>query len=282
MDSLGSLMEDAGLGRHAKALAALARPCVHLASVAGNGESGVGASRLGGAPDLPADTGWPVWRDRPLAFLAQVDLAGVAGLPGTDVLPEHGLLSFFYEVEEGAWGFDPADRGSFRVLYTPAGVPLRRREIPAGVPDYGRFDPAALFPSAGVTLPSWEEPAVEALEMDEADQEAYGELEIPGHPGEAAGSHQLLGWPTVIQSGYMEMECQLASNGVHMGGAAVDEERALPLVSGAGDWRLLLQLDSDDHAGMSWGDSGRLYFWIRAPDLAARDFDHVWMVLQCY
>jgi uncharacterized protein YwqG len=46
--------------------------------------------------------------------------------------------------------------------------------------------------------------------------------------------------------------------------------------------RFLLQVDSDDAAGMMWGDAGMLYFWIRDDDLAARRFDRAWCVMQCY
>jgi uncharacterized protein YwqG len=45
---------------------------------------------------------------------------------------------------------------------------------------------------------------------------------------------------------------------------------------------LLLQIDSDDAIGWTWGDAGRLYFWIRKQDLAARRFDRVWTILQCH
>jgi len=30
-----------------------------------------------------------------------------------------------------------------------------------------------------------------------------------------------------------------------------------------------------------WGDLGRIYYWIRDDDLAARRFDRSWLVLQC-
>jgi uncharacterized protein YwqG len=53
------------------------------------------------------------------------------------------------------------------------------------------------------------------------------------------------------------------------------------LRSGAADWRLLLQVDSEEHAGMVWGDAGRLYYWMRTQDLVARRFDQAWLVLQC-
>ena len=44
---------------------------------------------------------------------------------------------------------------------------------------------------------------------------------------------------------------------------------------------LLLQLDTDDDAGMTWGDCGMLYFWITKQDLEAGRFENTWMVLQC-
>ena len=54
------------------------------------------------------------------------------------------------------------------------------------------------------------------------------------------------------------------------------------LVAGPGEWRLLLQLDSDDRAKMMWGDAGMLYFWMRQEDLAQRGFDQAWLILQCH
>ena len=50
--------------------------------------------------------------------------------------------------------------------------------------------------------------------------------------------------------------------------------------SSAADWRLLLQLDTDNDAGMMWGDTGVLYFWIREQDARAKDFSKVWVILQ--
>jgi uncharacterized protein YwqG len=43
--------------------------------------------------------------------------------------------------------------------------------------------------------------------------------------------------------------------------------------------RLLLQVDAQNN-DMWWGRSGRLFFFIRAQDLAARDFGRVWAVEQ--
>jgi uncharacterized protein YwqG len=41
------------------------------------------------------------------------------------------------------------------------------------------------------------------------------------------------------------------------------------------------EINKDDFCEMMWGDCGILCFWIRKDDLAARNFDDVWMILQC-
>ena len=51
--------------------------------------------------------------------------------------------------------------------------------------------------------------------------------------------------------------------------------------AGAKDWRLLLQMDSDDDLDVMWGDAGILYFWIQADEARRGDFSNAWMILQC-
>ncbi len=81
----------------------------------------------------------------------------------------------------------------------------------------------------------------------------------------------------------MEIECQLASHGVYCGESSVHSAPEFArLRDGAGDWRLLLQLDSDDDLGVMWGDGGILYFWIREEDAQTGRFDNAWVVLQSF
>jgi Domain of unknown function (DUF1963) len=56
-------------------------------------------SRLGGMPLAPAGWRWPMEDDEPLVFLAQINCSELHGLPGTEVLPSSGLLSFFAEYD---------------------------------------------------------------------------------------------------------------------------------------------------------------------------------------
>ncbi len=63
--------------------------------------------------------------------------------------------------------------------------------------------------------------------------------------------HRLLGHAQVIQNP-MELKCQLASNGVYCGTPEdYRSERAKQLEAGAADWRLLLQIDTDE-PGPGW------------------------------
>ena len=59
-----------------------------------------------------------------------------------------------------------------------------------------------------------------------------------------------------------------------------NDPRVAELSKGAMDWQLLLQIDSDENAGMRWGNAGMLYYWIKRDDLKARHFDDTWLVLQ--
>jgi uncharacterized protein YwqG len=100
---------------------------------------------------------------------------------------------------------------------------------------------------------------------------------------EDSPNHQLLGYPDQIQ-GNMQLECQLVTHGLYCGDTSgYRDPRAAELAAGAGDWRLLFQLGTDeDGLGVMWGDVGKLYFWIRRQDLASRRFEAAWTILQCF
>ena len=235
-------------------------------------------SRLGGVLDLPPGTRWPTRKDRPLAFLAQIL---VEETPEARPLPP-GLLSFFYDADaiRQPWGFDPADRDGHRILHAGPDVDL----APANLPG---VEPAAMYVPGGVTfareltLPEHDTPAGPSLPAELRD--AYFDLleALAEHRADRAPLHRLLGHPDQVQ-GDMQTECQLVSNGLYCGDASgYDDPRAHKLREGAGAWRLVLQLDSEFvPREVTWGDGGRLFFWLRADDLATARFDRSWAILQ--
>jgi len=283
-------------GLSALDLPALALPSARLVTQrVPQDQIGLGESRIGGVPDLPQGTEWPRWlpsaqRDNilgqprnpehpePLGFIAQIDLRDVPRID--DALPESGWLYFFYDRYDEPWGFDPADRGCCRVLYADCDrSALVRAEPPADADPEHLADSCRVEFSAQLTIPN----DLETIEYDTPAFEAYEALreELTGSDGSTL--HRLLGHPEVVQNP-MELECQLASNGVNCGGPeGYESPRAQELAPGARDWRLLLQIDTDeDGPGWMWGDVGRIYFWIKRDDLTSLQFQDVWLIFQCH
>lgn len=269
----------AGLGRHAEKLERLARPAIRLRRLSvPDGPPGVGQTRLGGNPDLPASTEWPEYKGVPQSFIAQVNLAETHEYDQDGKLPDVGMLSFFYDSGQRVWGFDPSDRDGWKVVYTEASMNLAPRAFPDALPDEGRFPAITLRPEGEIAYARAELSELEAVGLDADEGSTYDEL-----VEEQAGSiHRLLGHPSPIQ-GDMQLECQLVSHGLYLGNASgYREPIAAQLRSGAVDWRLLLQIDSDEDAHMMWGDAGRIYYWMHKDAMHERRWDEARLILQCY
>lgn len=247
------------------------RPCLRLAP------GGHGLSALGGSATTVG--AWPRYRGRPLSLIAQLDLAEMRAAGGPDWLPAKGRLLFFYELEAGTWGFDPKDAGSALVRYETAMVDCVAE--PDDLPQDNRFDSRPVFFVSDTSLPSEERLEIDWKTMsahEQADLEAAIEALTPKEP-----VHQVGGYPLPVQGDGMELECQLVTSGVYAGNPSNYTKSIIDIAKpNAADWRLLLQLDTDDAAGMMWGDTGRLYFWIREQDARAGEFSKAWAILQCY
>lgn len=252
---------------------------------------GIGATRFGGAPDVPAGFVWPTFetatygddevKARPLAFLAQFNCAQLAPLDRDGLLPRAGLLSFFYELDSQRWGFDPADAGCARVCWFEDLSGLKRAEFPAGLGEDFRLPALGIRLSGEISLPEWED--FSRLYSGETDWDSLEEARAALGADLPDNCSKLLGWPDIIQSN-MTQECELVSRGYYLGSTweqipQKDVEEAAAVT----DWRLLFQLDTVEHEGfeLMFGDCGRLYFYIREADLRARRFDRVWLILQC-
>jgi len=270
---------NAGLARVAGDIAQLARPCIRFRTTSGDdNEILVGASKFGGLPDVPKDFLWPEWNNQPLSFLGQINLAAIAKNPVASPLPSSGLISFFYDCEQRTWGFDPKDKGSWRVYLFP-NQPLHRASYPASMPDYARYKPCKISTDNRLTFPGWETLYIKPLDLTDDERELYWAFDSTEGMGDYG--HQLLGHPHEVQ-GEMQLECQLASNGVNLGNPEWTQNPCVPeLELNASQWALLFQFDSDDNPGWMWGSVGCLYFWITESDLTSQRFENVWMVLQC-
>jgi len=211
-------------------------------------------------------------------IVAHIELAEIAAASKFDWLPISGRLLFFYDSEQDAWGFDPKDKGAWAVYFDPSEQPAPPAAPPPGLLSHGRYPEVAIEAAESVSFPGPERLGEAIGELSDDEWETVDERRRSDLP-----VHQIGGYPSPVQGEGMELECQLASNGVYVGdpeGYSSPEAQALQ--AGASDWQLLLQLDSNDAADMMWGDVGMLYFWVRKQDSANKDFSKVWMVLQCF
>ena len=96
------------------------------------------------------------------------------------------------------------------------------------------------------------------------------------------------GWPDVIQTSMFD-ECDLVSQGYRLGNPEnwnrIPKDIRQQAEETARDrWMLLFQLDTVEQGDfeLMFGDCGHIYFYITKEDLAARRFDRIWLILQCY
>ena len=261
----------------------LFRPAVRLVPQG----DGPPVGQLGGNPSLPADVAWPEWGEAgPLSFVATVDCAALPR-EGLDVaLPDRGSLLFFYfdgrfEIEDDPFvePGDPSMPESARVVYVPAGVPVRERVAPEGLRAYPRLE---LTAEVMATAPVEYHYLLDEVRLSDGRSlaqaaEDLGEVDMPGAESLSdvvdradpdRSRHRIGGFGEPVQ-GPVEQEVALLVLGDSAEDARLREEAAR--------WVLLAQIDSqrfdagDDE--MMWGDAGSLYWLIRRDDLAAGRFE---------
>lgn len=224
----------AGLGHHIDALAPLIRNTIALVPRDARAEDErVGASRLGGTPDLPADVEWPADREGPIPFVAQLDLAAVAPFDVDRALPREGVLSFFC-------GFgEDGDRSAVLHL-SPAALEPR-----AAPPSVETEAVRGVDFTAKVELPPYSSQfvAIDTLgsslvPMPVADHILYAKVYEQAEAEWNGKRHALLGYGRA-------MENELSSDQI-----------------------ILLRLDDDGTIGHMWNEAAVLYFTIDREALA--------------
>ncbi len=271
------------LTKYSDRLCSKALKSIELCPVAAKDENlPIGATKLGGHPDVPLKFKWPKKNGVPLFFVAQINFAELPDGGSLD-LPKEGLLSLFHDSRN--WGFAPEDKDGFSVCYFEGAVSDSNRMPPPKFEDskmFGliksektnEFGCCALRPTLIDTLPDdyWDE-----LKLSDYELNDYSNL-----LDEIEGNHRMGGYPVIVQNP-MELQCQLVTNGLYCGDATgFEDPRAAELEKNAGDWRLLLQIGSEELADIMWGDLGRLYVWIKQQDLAQKNFSKSWVILQCH
>ena len=237
---------------------------------------GLNVSRVGGKPAVPKGFVWPRYsgeslhdgetKDRPLSFLAQINLKDVPFSDEDKTVPRKGILSFFYEMETMTWGMYPGDRGSAQVFYFQDDSALMEADCPEDLAKEYLFPAFEVSFTRRISIPC----AEDYDEMPDLDYDIYDECrtELGYDCEEESGITKLFGYPDIIQNS-MRDELRTVSRWL---GVQPDDE-----------WVLLFQMGSvGENFEIMFGDDGYLYFWIRKEDLRDLRFDRIWLIMQCF
>lgn len=252
------------------------------------------ASKIGGKPFLPADFVWPYfegdsyedgWGNRPLSFICQINLEEAKAYDEENLLPEKGMFYFFYESASQTWGFDPGDKGAARVFYYESTEGFGELDFPEDLKEEFIIKEMSLEFSASDSYPSFEE--LEIHSDADCDWDEYDEaLEELGVDVEEIEKTKLLGYADLVQ-GEALTECERISRGLYCGDhesyVNTPDDVKEEIQKCAKDWLLLCQVSSFEEDGfeLMFGDCGLIYFYIKKEDLKNKNFENIWLVLQC-
>lgn len=254
------------------------------------------SSKIGGKPAVPSDFVWPRYRgesfdnvikERPLSFMAQINLEEINCYDTSNLLPKTGILSFFYEQLSMPWGFAPEDSGSAKVYYFPEKDKLIAMDEPIDMDEEAIIPEFTLKFEKHISIPAFEDLSKETIDI-EFEWEDYEECcNNCGYFFDELGEvTKLLGYPDTIQSS-MEEECESLMRGFRRG--CPEDFDAIPknlkedIREKSKDWLLLFQMGTikNDDVEYMFGDCGHIYFWIRKQDLKNHNFNNIWLILQC-
>lgn len=250
-----------GLSAGNKDILKLGKSALRLASTARKT-----ASFFGGKPFVLTTFEWPKTKGLPLSFIGQLDLSEI-NKSKVPWLPNTGRLLFFYDIADQPWGIYPIDQKASVVLYDQGMGELHVQEFPAGLNSEAAIQPRKYLRAEGlISYPTANRTNRISFSSNDDYESYYTFLDYYY----VDPRHQVTGYPSAIQSDTMEEDCQKIDLANTSRKAQKD------------DWKMLLQFDTDDDIDVMWGDSGRLYFWIRESDAQKQNFAHTCVIVQSY
>lgn len=249
----------------------------------------LGKTKLGGCPDISRNISWAKSKfdNSYLSFLGQINLEEVEGFDEHELLPKKGMLYFFFNLDSGDDGkimfsrevnelvkavppeeFKEEKKSLIKRLLT--GKSKKRILKESEVEIYKEYG-----------YPSWDSLRLERIQKitgtdikpinafkEGIFEDSYGEEET-------TSNHHLLGNYKGIQNEFHEL------NFVDFKNRNL-ENLTISEIGEALQWKLLFQFDSDKNLEISWGDWGRIYFFILEDDLKNQNFENIRISADCY
>lgn len=251
----------------------------------------LGKTKLGGSPDLPKTISWETskYDNTPLSFLGQVNIKEVKDVDELNFLPDEGILYFFFNLDSG-------DDGN--VIFSKEVKELERATPPEEFKEQkksffkrlltGKSKKRILKESEveifkDYNFPSWDSLRLERIQKEtgtnikpiDAFKEGIFENQYDEGETETTSNHHLIGNYDGIQNEFHELNFIDYEIKDFDNLPTAEIEKALK-------WKLLFQFDSDNNLEISYGDWGRIYFFIHEDDLRNEKFDNIKISADCY
>ncbi|WP_028612788.1 YwqG family protein [Paenibacillus harenae] len=268
MKDFNMLLRNEGLDRFETELSAVVRPAIRIQTNEIREEAiPVGASKIGGRPDLPKGISWPYFSvSMPYSFIGQINMADIEETKRY-LLPKTGMLYFFLTSDNlFSMTGDYYNEQNARVFYVNEAIDLERADFPHNLNPNWIYKACEIKYCYEPNMPPAEYSVVKSLGISLEAKELFkkycnfSEAFLEKHNFTANFITKLMGYPDQIQ-GDLQIQC----------------DDKFPL-----DWILLFQVDSDyEKTHMMWGDYGRLYFMIKQQDLIEGFFENCFVIYQC-
>ncbi|WP_435171906.1 YwqG family protein [Paenibacillus glycanilyticus] len=254
LDEIGLLADQAGLGSYWDTIKQQIRPGFYMVpKIVDEEQIGIGTSKIGGHPDVPASFIWPSWKGHPMSFLAQINLEE---FPMASVNPEYpvsGILYFFYVYDYELWydnpKFDSQKKKNNLVFYTADTSQLIRMNPPDALTDEQVFKSGIIEKKLELTIPDGDYLQQNKIlkKKDVLDKYSLIFKSKFQETYDVGIGYRFLGHMTALQyGGYPKKDI------------------------------LLFQADSNQDVGMEWDLSGLLYFFINEDDFKKLSFKNVY------
>jgi len=258
-----------------------ALPKIDLVNILRGSSLDVGASRLGGEPDLPLGLDWPLSQIQGSVqtFLCQINLSEI--LFKSD-LPDSGWLIIFLDNDE------PANNVGNTITYIPEGSVLNRRSYPSdstSVLDESPFPVCQVGFEASFSIPTDNLPDIELPDSEvELLYDTQSEFHLLGWHEEWNGDPRrdayfyANGMEDLQYGYYLKPGDEKYKNASPEKQALIDQWHANKdeHLSEIEKWKVLLKLGSSTETGFCWWDAGMLEFIIHEDDLKNQNFSNVY------
>jgi len=145
-----------------------------------------------------------------MSFLAQFDLHEISQQLKYEWLSDSGSILFFYDVVEMPWGFDPKDRGKWKVFYQVN--PNINIDYPEDLGKNLIIQESYIEARKIHQLPPYKDMSIRNLNLTDEETDLYFEIGERYKEFDSYGScpaHQVGGFPLPVQGDEMQLEAQV-------------------------------------------------------------------------